>query len=62
MVLVLLSYVNFVIFVFKIRNNANAFKRRIRNKMEELNKRCESADNDVKDLLSTNRLSEKLKA
>ena len=62
MAFILLSYINFVIFVFKIRNNANAFKLRIKNKMEELNKQCENADNDVRDLLSSNRLSEKLKA
>lgn len=59
---VLFSYINFIIFVFKICRNANAFKTKIKNKMDEINKKCEDADKDVKELLSSNRLREKLKA
>lgn len=58
---VFLSYVNFIVFVFKIKNRANAFKKKIIGKKEELKISLDDMDNDVKELLSSNNLSQKLK-
>lgn len=58
---IFLSYINFIVFVFKIKNRANIFKKKIIGREEELKTSLDDMDNDVKELLSSNNLSQKLK-
>lgn len=57
---ILFSYLNFVIFVFKIWNKANEFKKDVELSKNELKRKCQDAEAEVADLLSTSRLSARL--
>ena len=58
---VFLSYVNFIVFVFKIKHRANAFKKKIIGKRDGLMTSFNDLDKSVQGLLISNSLSQKLK-
>ena len=59
---ILFSYLNFIIFVWKIWNKANDFKKNIEKSKNELKIKCQEAETEVSDLMSTTRLSARLQA
>lgn len=62
LVSIILSFFNFVVFVLKVKGKANDFKKDVENARNEMKKECEVAEKDVRDLMATSRLSEKLNA
>ena len=58
----LLTYTNFVIFVFKIRIKAKSFKKTVLDSKGQLEEKCKKAEERVSDLLGTTRLISKLQA
>lgn len=58
----LLTYTNFVIFVFKIRIKAKSFKKTVLESKGQLEEKCKKAEERVSDLLGTTRLISKLQA
>lgn len=59
---ILFTYANFIIFVFKIRIKANAFKETVLESKSDLEKKCRKAEEHVSDLMGTTRLISKLQA
>lgn len=59
---ILFTYTNFIIFVFKIRIKANAFKDTVLKSKSDLEEKCKKAEEDVSDLMGTTRLISKLQA
>lgn len=56
------SYINFIIFVFKIRIKAKDFKSTVTKSKNQLEDKCKKAEEDVSDLMGTTRLISKLQA
>lgn len=59
---ILFTYANFVIFAFKIRIKANAFKDEVLNSTRKLENKCKEAERHVADLKGTMRIASKLQA
>lgn len=62
LVSIVLSFFNFVVFVLKVKEKADDFKKDVEIVRDEMKKECEVAEKDVRDLMATSRLSEKLNA
>ena len=56
------TYVNFIVFVFKIRIKARSFKNTVLNSKSELENKCKKAEERVSDLMGTTRSISKLQA
>ncbi len=59
---ILFTYANFIIFVFKIKIKANAFKDTVLESKKDLEEKCKEAEKHVSDLMGTTRLISKLQA
>lgn len=57
----LCCYINFIVFIFKINKKAEAFKKEVNTDKESLKRRCKEAHQKEQDLISTLRISERLK-
>lgn len=57
---VVFSYINFIVFVVKIWNKAQNFKKKVEDSADELKKECAEAEKEVNELLSISRLSARL--
>lgn len=58
---IVFTYLNFIVFVFKIRSKAHHFMSNVASSKENLKSKCEAAEKDVEDLMGTTRLMAKLR-
>ena len=59
---IVFTYLNFIVFVFKIRSKAHDFMSNVASSKENLKNKCKAAEKDVEDLMGTTRLMAKLRA
>ena len=59
---ILLTYLNFVVFTFKIKNKAHAFKKEVDKAKSDLIEKCKEAEAKVEELRGLSRINARLKS
>lgn len=57
---IVLSYLNFIVFTFKIKNKATAFKTQVNKSTTDLTNKCQEAEKKVEELQGLSRLNARL--